>query len=339
MFKKVLLSMAVLVFISVLYYFNISASQSYKDTTAPVASMKDVTLWCGECVKIEDFVEKVDDESQVTYNFVRIPETSEPGVFDVYIHFVDENQNACLQKSVLTVVKDDEAPVLSGLSDKTVYVSETISYRTDVTVSDNRDKELSFSVDSSSVDLTKAGVYEAIYTATDSSGNTTVEKIKVTVKKKPAGYVSEAEVYELADKVIKKIIKEDMTQREKCRKIFNWVKSHVYYFSEVQDSKTWTQAAKIGFKTGKGDCYNFFAVTKALLDRAGVENMDMESMRHKHYWNFVKVEEGWYHLDTTPRSDHPDLFLRTDAWIDAYSKTHYNCFAYSKEGKPASAKK
>ena len=51
--------------------------------------------------------------------------------------------------------------------------------------------------------------------------------------------------------------------------------------------------------------------SKALLTRAGIENIDLKATKHKHYWNFVKVEEGWYHFDTTPRWDHPNLCLRT----------------------------
>ena len=52
-----------------------------------------------------------------------------------------------------------------------VYIGEPVSFRKYVTVTDNVDKDVELEVDSSSVNLTKAGSYTVVYRVVDSSGN------------------------------------------------------------------------------------------------------------------------------------------------------------------------
>lgn len=309
-----------------------------KDTIAPSAAANHLECWIDEMPEAHEFVKDVVDATEVTYTFANELNTAEAGEYDVSVVLKDQGNNTTTIESKLTVKKDIEPPVFVGLSDKTVTIGSTVSYRTDVSVKDNKDENLTFTVDSSAVNMEKAGQYTVTYKAEDLSGNQTTKTITVTVKEKEKSSYTVSDVQAKAKSVVNKIIRNDMTQRQKCRKIFDWVKSHVSYVNSSEKS-SWTNAAMQAFNKGKGDCYNFWAVTKALLDAAGVENMDLKATKHTHYWNFVKVEEGWYHLDTTPRKDKPDLFLRTDEWIDAYSLKHSNCFSYSKEGKPASATK
>ncbi|MBQ8849605.1 MAG: hypothetical protein IJ011_04660 [Clostridia bacterium] len=58
----------------------------------------------------------------------------------------------------------------------------------------------------------------------------------------------------------------------------------------------------------KGDCYTFYSVSKAFFEyfeipNVGVQRTTASPMTQKysgtHYWNIVKVEDGWYYYDST----------------------------------------
>ncbi len=279
------------------------------DTTAPIATAVDIEVYENKDVNIEDFVTNIDDATNVTLTLMDEVSTETAGEY--------------------------EAPVISGISNKKVVIGDTVSYKKDVTVTDNADDDIELEIDSSNVNLDEAGTYEVTYSATDSAGNTATETINVYVVNDESD-ITEYEVYEKAQEVLDTIINDSMSKREICVAIYNWVHNHMSYINS-SDKSSWTKAAMYAFNNKKGDCYNYFAITKALLTQAGIENIDLSATKHTHYWNFVKVEEGWYHLDTTPRTDHPYLCLRTDAWMLAYSAKHSNCFSYDSSSKPASA--
>lgn len=54
-----------------------------------------------------------------------------------------------------------------------------------------------------------------------------------------------------------------------------------------------------------------------------------------HYWNLVDLGEGWFHFDTTPRTDHPTIFMWTDAQMMDYSVRHNNSHNYDHDSYPA----
>ena len=84
-----------------------------------------------------------------------------------------------------SVVNDTKAPVIEGAKDLEVYTDSTVSYKAGVTVTDDMDTKPALTIDNSKVNLSKPGVYEVVYTATDASGNSTSVTIKLTVKAKP----------------------------------------------------------------------------------------------------------------------------------------------------------
>ena len=85
--------------------------------------------------------------------------------------------------------------MIEGVKDITAYIGETVSYKKDVTVTDNMDQNPTLDIDNSKVNLNKAGTYEVVYTATDSAGNTSSASSKITIKEKPKGYVDKEDVY------------------------------------------------------------------------------------------------------------------------------------------------
>lgn len=309
-----------------------------KDTTAPKAVLQTVKIYQNQKIEPKMFIKEVQDVSKVSIKFKDEVKTSSLGQHKVTLILEDQAKNKSEVTGELNIMKDKTPPVIKGTKDIIVTKGKTASYKKGVTVSDNVDKDIELEIDSSKVNLNKVGSYKVVYKATDKAGNTTKKEIKVTVEAPvPKAYNLET-VYKTADAILKGIINDNMTQRQKCQKIYNWIHGHIGYV-DYSDKSSWTKGAMDGFNNRRGDCYNYFAMSKALLTRAGIENIDLKATKHKHYWNFVKVEEGWYHFDTTPRWDHPNLCLRTDAWMNSYSVKNDNCFSYDPASKPASAKR
>ena len=46
------------------------------------------------------------------------------------------------------------------------------------------------------------------------------------------------------------------------------------------------------------------------------------------------IGDGWYHLDTTPRKDHPTIFYWTDEQLMEYSAQHNNSHNYDHDAYP-----
>jgi len=136
------------------------------------------------------------------------------------------------------------------------------------------------------------------------------------------------------DEVLAEIITDDMSAYDKAHAIYVWVQGNIGY-SESDDSGDWLKGAYDGLKNRHGDCYNYFAVSKALLTRAGIPNEDIEiiptATRH-HYWNVIDCGEGWRHFDTTPRLDKSFKgFYLTDEELMTYSDAHYHSHNYDRE--------
>lgn len=247
-------------------------------------------------------------------------------------------------KSEEAVNSDDkESPVITGVTNKTITVGDTISYLSGVTVTDNVDKDIEVEVDASQVVLGTPGEYTVIYKATDKAGNYMQVEATVTVLEKQT--LSEEENSEnyanlkyLAGLILKRILTDDMSDMEKLGRIYDWVRFECDYV-DSSDKSSWVNAAISMIDTRKGDCFSYYAVAKALLENAGFETVDVEksNIEHsRHYWSLVKIEDGWYHYDTTPRHGDGDYFcMVTDAQLEGYSAEHGDSHIWDKSLYPA----
>lgn len=236
--------------------------------------------------------------------------------------------------------EDTQPPVISGVKDLTVAVGESLSYRTGVTVTDNVDETVRLQVDSSGVNLSEPGEYQALYWAEDAAGNRA--EVPVTVTVVAAVTVDDADtgatedvvesgnveitqdgVNELADEILAEITTPGMSQREKALAIYNYVHNHIKYVG-TSDKSSWLVGAYVGFTRGSGDCYNYFACSKALLTRAGIPNVDLTRVggNSRHYWQLVDVGSGYYHFDACPHPNSYPLysFLLTEEEVKAYTR-------------------
>lgn len=296
------------------------------DTVPPRLQVKDIRSFTKVSRKPEDFVQSVDDVTEVSLSFREEPDITQPGEQTVAVVAVDKGGNETVKEAKLILEADTESPVISGVQDLTVLAGSAIAYKKNVTVTDNCQEGLTLTVDNSAVNLSAEGEYPVVYIARDASGNETTETATVIVK--PQVYDVQ-EVYALADGVLSRILTPEMTPLDKVQAIYQYNKTHIAYINHSEKGN-WVRAAYEGLAEGKGDCYVYACTAKALLDRAGIHNMDIVKIpsRTSHYWNLVDLGEGWYHFDTTPRKDHPTIFMWTEAQLMEYSGRHYGSHNY-----------
>ena len=308
------------------------------DTIAPAITLRDMELWLGETLEPQDFVSSVYDATELTYAFTSKPKFNKTGEHEVTIKVTDMGGNVTSVTARLTVTEDTEPPVITGVADRTVYIGDTVQYKENIVVTDNRDGELEVTADIRAVNPNAEGSYTVTYTATDSTGLTATATATFTFM-----YSDESlqlmKLDELIQPVLDKLIKDDMTDRQKAKAIYNWVHDSINY-SGTSDKSSWYACAIEGLTTKNGDCYTYFALSKALLTAVGIENVDVirkDSSWHplaKHYWNMVKIDGNWYHFDATPRSDGETFFLVTTKQLLKYSNSHLYSHDFDPEDYP-----
>ncbi len=320
------------------------------DTIPPVFETKDIEGYALVKREAADFVVEAEEyeleqivngdagsrlgDTEVTYTFETEPDLTKIGTQTLTIIGTDEGGNTCTRTANLTLKEDTEDPTITG-GDFTVYLGDSISYKSKVSIKDNCMDDLDVKVDTSKVNTAAEGTYPVTYTVTDAAGHSATLTVNMTIKEHTYDV---NELNEMADGIIASIITADMSQYDKAWAVFSYIRGHVAYISESEKGD-WVKAAYEGLNTGKGDCYVYASVSKLLLTRAGITNMDIEripSGNSMHYWNLVDIGDGhgWYHFDTTPRKDHPTIFLWDDATLKEYSDNHNNCHNYDRTKYP-----
>lgn len=317
-----------------------------RDTTAPVASLKDVSVWTGDKVSPEMFIDSVSETSPVIASYVGAePNMSLIGEQRVFINVSDVygNSDDELLSAVLTIMTDTEAPVIHGAKNRAIVIGDAVSYKEGITVTDNRDKpeDIILRVNNDDVKPNEAGTYKVIYTATDKTGN--VSSVEVTFRfGKEDELNTDIELEKYVTKVANSIFKEGMSDAKKVRAIYDWCRAHIGY-SGHSTKDNYKAAAVRGFKNRAGDCYTYFACSKALFEYCGIQNKDVvkvkvSSSESSHYWSLVDIGSGWYHFDSTPRKGGFNGFMLTDKQLSDYSGKHKNSHRYDTSAYPATPK-
>lgn len=101
------------------------------------------------------------------------------------LHFIAENHSGQVRSSMTINVIDDVPPVFDESIEKvTIDYDEKIDLLSYFEASDNTGEEVSIKADKE-VNITKSGTQTILITATDNSGNSVDQEVKVTVKEKP----------------------------------------------------------------------------------------------------------------------------------------------------------
>ncbi len=255
------------------------------------------------------------------------------GTYDLVFRAVDEVGNETRMATTLTVTDDNVPPAIYGVHEIAVYMGSTLDYTSGIVVSDDRDNAPKLTVDSSRVDLNTPGTYPLAFQVRDRSGNVTRAETTVRIEEKPAQYTQEADITAAVDAVLVKITTPDMTPEAKVRAIYSYIRSnYTYAGSTVRTDEM--QAAYELIQQGRGDCFHFFSLGKLMLNRAGVQTIDVRKVKNHdgdtdHYWSMVSVDggESWYHFDATPYPwDPTDFCLVTDSFVESFSKDHKGYF-------------
>lgn len=232
----------------------------------------------------------------------------------------------------VTVVKDTEPPVITGVTEQTIPAGTSVSYKRGVTVTDNHDEDVQLVIDNSEVNLDEVGDYTVRYLATDKAGNTTEVITVLHVEPPSAENATEELVNKMADEVLAEILTEDMTEYEKAEAIFWWV--HDIRYKNGTPKTNWVQGAYHGLAEYSGDCFVYAMTAKCLLTRAGIKNMDIEKIPAytSHYWNLIDLGDGWYHYDCcNGRMEGTYIFYWTDEQLMEYSENHNDSHNYDRE--------
>lgn len=243
--------------------------------------------------------------------------------------------------------KDKKAPRFSGLIKKKssingeyyrVYYSDkknTYNFEQFVTAVDDRDGKVKIQVDTSKINWKKSGIYKIYFKAADKAGNVGKSWAKVQV------FVP-GTAEKIADQILASIIHEDWSDARKARAMYQYISSHCSYISMIRKShEHWRNTAISAFRYHSGDCYSYFSMSKLLLTRAGIPNLQVRRYPAprglRHYWNLAYVSGGWYHFDTTPRPVPGNFCLVTDAQLRLYS-TGYE-YKFNVANYPSRAKR
>ena len=240
-------------------------------------------------------------------------------------------------------VEDITPPVISGLVEENSYFGNAVymviykdkkyDFSRYVTVYDDRDNDLTLTVDTSKVDYDKDGIYTVTYSAEDNAGNigTATGKVEVRVAKK---------IDKMADEVLSKVVKASMTDKEKIKAIYTYVRKN-YSYVDHSDKTSWEDMAEYGLRYKSGDCFVFYSVAKLLLTRTGIPNIEVTRFggEGRHWWNLIYVDEGWYHYDTSPRKIQATFCMVTDEQLTEYSKSSGNSHTWDSSKYPVTATK
>lgn len=268
------------------------------------------------------------------------------GVYPVHYTVYDDAGNTA-SLTINVTVKDTIPPTIKG-EDFSVKAGGTVSYKNKVTVTDNHDPSPVLTIDNSTVDLDKPGTYAIIYTATDASGNRTVLTLKLKVLgaddlPDDTPEAKEQYVREKSREILAEITTPDMNDLQVAYAIYHWTKHKISY-SGSSTKEGYVIGAYEGFKTRAGDCYTYYAVAKALLVSAGIQNVDMVKERintkqARHYWLLVNVGDGWYHFDSTPYVfKESNFFMVTDTELKNWDDKYYRyCHNFLDENLPERA--
>ena len=301
--------------------------------------------------KAEDFVESV--PRGYTISLAEQYNISSLGEHSVSLVLTDEKGREFTYSASITLVNDTTAPAVHGVRDLVAYLGSGVSYLSGITATDDCDAGVTLTVDTSLVNLKEVGFYNVTYRATDAAGNVTEATCKLSVYEEE---ITEAMLYTYVDPILDEILYDGMTVTQQLHAIDEYVRANISYAS-TSDKSSWVRAAYNGLMSRTGDCFTYFALSKAMMERIGISNIDVERLpdvaamvNERHYWSMVNIgsdiNPGWYHFDSCPIKGSPYLwgFLMTDTQLVQYSDLRENhdgisgyFYAYNTSAYPPSS--
>lgn len=277
---------------------SLTCTVTVQDTVGPELTLREAQCDPGGSVMLEDFIESVEDLSGVAdVRFVSEPNCETAGTYTVQIEAEDTLGNVTRKEVTLWVSTDPYGPVISGASETmTVERDSSPDFLEGVTANDDVSGACTVTVDTSGLNLSKAGTYFITYSAVDAAGNETTLKRKVTVTH------NAQDTAELVAKMSAEVDDDPVNIRY-------FVRNTIHYSSNWGgDDPVW-----FGFTYRHGNCYVHALALQAVLEHKGYETQLIWVTDKSHYWVIVKVDGVWWHLDATPSDLYDYRGLMDDA--------------------------
>ncbi|MBP3261806.1 immunoglobulin-like domain-containing protein [Pseudobutyrivibrio sp.] len=330
--------------ISIKWKMPVFGNQTYhstlhvQDTTAPAVTLATDSIEMYTTATpptAADLVDSVIDVTNCSIDFKEPYDFTKEGKFDIVVLVADSSGNTTESVIPCTVVDDVTPPEIAGVEPLTVSQGDAISYKKNVTVTDDKDDNPKLEVDTSSVNPDKRGTYKVTYTATDAAGNVSEKTTTIKIVSAKISEATEETVNAKADEILSEIITEGMTQKQQAKAVFDWVVKNITY-SESAGIDDLLSAAYKGMFYRIGDCTVKQKTAEVMLNRLGIKNMEIEKIRDTrgHYWLLIDVGEGWYHYDPNLQLDGTLIFYWHDADLWAYSNAHKNTHNYDPSKYP-----
>ena len=138
--------------------------------------------------------------------------------------------------------------------------------------------------------------YRRVYVSTNS-----FDKVEIRIEK---SYTKDNinSINQKLDQIIKEIITDDMSDKEKTTVFHNYIIDNTVYDSNyletnLNDIDNPSHKALGPLFFGKALCGGYADVMAIFLNRLNIPNYRISSLEH--IWNFVYLDGNWYHLDLT----------------------------------------
>ena len=268
-----------------------------QDTMGPVLELKDVQVYLNGSANLKDFLVSANDASGVKeVRLVTELKFDTVGEQKIIVEAEDIYGNISQQEVSLFVTTDMTPPVIKGLTNMTVAKHSSPDFLKGVTATDDKDGKCVVKVNTSSLNMSKAGTYYITYTAKDKSGNTATAKRKVTVEHDQ----------EDTKALVKSIAAGLSSNPESLR---DYVRNRISY------NTNWGGSDPVwyGFTNRVGNCYVHALCLQALFNEKGISSQLIWVTDKSHYWLLVNIGGTWKHIDPTPSSLHGRYSLMSDA--------------------------
>ena len=273
------------------------------DTRAPTADTVDVTILIGESVSPEQFVDNIEDESEVvSIEFVEEPDTLAHSNQIVRVRISDEHGNNAIFEARLIIRINTTPPVIEGTESIISRLGNPIIYRQGVTAQDDFGRDLTdyIDVDSSNVNHNVVGEHYVTYKVTDKTGLVTMITETVQVLDVDIDYVNAR-----VDEALYLIMEDGKSQLDLVKDIHSQVMAVIATYSpnRIEPANSYEGAYR-ALRDRAGNCFNYYALGEIMLTRAGIPNMEINRIsgtETRHRWSLVNPDNlGWHHFDATP---------------------------------------
>ncbi len=142
--------------------------------------------------------------------------------------------------------------------------------------------------------------YDKLYITLNNLGKVTIETVNLY------SLSEQNELNSIVEDVMNQVITNDMSLKEKIGAIHDYIIDHSVYDEKRAEAIKNNQQLNLQepshkavgpLMKGKALCSGYSDAMALFLNKLGVKNYKISSANH--VWNFVYIDENWYHLDLT----------------------------------------